>query len=196
MPVMAELNRLEDSGRSDSGPAYLNRQTPKLHSLEAHLIFWPLMVVGLAADLWTKRAVFDWLEHRGSFPIINGFLQLVLAENDGAAFGIAAGQHQLLAAVSVAALVVILAIFLFSGTRQRLVHIALGLFAAGVCGNLWDRVFNDGRVRDFIEVTYWPGRHWPAFNVADSMLCIGVGLLVISTFSTGKHLQKHAQQHK
>ena len=193
---MAELNRLEDSGRSDSGPAYLNRQTPKLPSLEAHLIFWPLTVVGLAADLCTKRAVFDWLEHRGSFPIINGFLQLVLAENDGAAFGIAAGQHQLLAAVSVAALVVILAIFLFSGSRDKLVHIALGLFAAGICGNLWDRVFNDGRVRDFIDVVYWPGRHWPAFNVADTMLCIGVGLLVISTFSTGKHLQKHAQQHK
>ncbi len=95
-----------------------------------------------------------------------------------------------------AALVVIFAIFLFSGSQGKLVHIALGLFAAGVCGNLWDRVFNDGRVRDFIDVVYWPGRHWPAFNVADTMLCIGVGLLVISTFFTGRPLQKHAQQHK
>jgi len=193
---MPELNRLENNGRPDSGRALLKRQTLTLPSLKAHLVFWSFAVAGLALDLWTKRAVFDWLEQRGRVSIVNGFLQLVLAENDGAAFGIAAGQHRLLAAVSVAALVVILAIFLFSGTRQRLVHIALGLFAAGVCGNLWDRVFNNGRVRDFIDVVYWPGRHWPAFNVADTMLCIGVGLLVISTFSTGKHFQKHAHQHK
>jgi len=192
---MPELNR-GNIAQPNSDQVSAKRQTLRLPSTSAHLVFWSFAVAGLALDLWTKRAVFDWLEHRGNFTIINGFLQLVLAENDGAAFGIAAGQHQLLAAVSVAAMVVILAIFLFSGTRQRLVHIALGLFAAGVCGNLWDRVFNDGRVRDFIEVTYWPGRHWPAFNAADSMLCIGVGLLVISTFSTGKHLQKHAQQHK
>ena len=194
--IMPELNRLEDSARPDSGGAFLKRQTFGLPSLKAHLVFWLFAVAGLALDLWTKRAVFDWLEHRGSIPIINGFLQLVLAENDGAAFGIAAGQQHLLAAVSVAAIVVIVAIFLFSGTQGKIVHIALGLFAAGVCGNLWDRVFNNGRVRDFIDVVYWPGRHWPAFNAADAMLCIGVGLLVISTFFTGRPPRKHAQQHK
>ncbi|MCX5637553.1 MAG: signal peptidase II, partial [Planctomycetota bacterium] len=171
---MPELNRLEDSARPDSGRAFLKHQIFRMPSLKAHLVFWFIAVAGLALDLWTKRAVFEWLEHRGSFPIINGFLELVLAENDGAAFGIAAGQHHLLAAVSVAALVVIFVIFLFSGSQGKLVHIALGFFAAGVGGNLWDRVFNNGRVRDFIDVVYWPGRHWPAFNVADTMLCIGV----------------------
>jgi signal peptidase II len=111
---------------------------------------------------------------------------LVVAENAGAAFGIAAGQRYLLVGVSVVALIIILAIFLLSGTERKLVHVALGLFTAGVCGNLWDRIFNNGLVRDFIDVVYWPGRHWPAFNVADSMLCIAVGLLIISTFSTKK----------
>jgi signal peptidase II len=62
-----------------------------------------------------------------------------------------------------------------------LVHVALGLFAAGVCGNLYDRIFNDGLVRDFIDV-YYRQHHWPAFNVADSMLCIAVGLGIISCF--------------
>ena len=97
--------------------------------------------------------------------------------------------------VSVIALVIILVIFLLSGTEKKLIHIALGLFAAGVCGNLYDRIFYDGFVRDFIDIVYWPGKHWPAFNVADSMLCIAVGLLVISA-STGKSSRKHAQQHK
>jgi len=192
---MSDLNRLENAAPPSPGRAFLDRRGIRLPPLKAHLIFWPVMVIGLAIDLWTKRAVFDWLEERGSFPIVNGFLELVLAENDGAAFGIAAGQHQVLAAVSIAAMIVILAIFLLGGNREKLVHIALGLFAAGVCGNLWDRIFNNGRVRDFIDVVYWPGKHWPAFNVADSMLCIGVGLLVISTFFTEKHSRKHAQQH-
>jgi signal peptidase II len=123
-------------------------------------------------------------------------LQLVARVNRGAAFGIASGQTHLLIAISAVALVIIFTIFLFSGTRQRSVHIALGLFAAGVCGNLYDRVFHNGFVRDFIDVVYWPGKRWPAFNVADSMLCIGVGLLIISNFLIGKSYQKHAPQHK
>ena len=193
---MSRLNKVEDSTQLQSSEDSLKCQTVKPPSLKSHLVFWLVAVIGLVLDLWTKRAIFAWLEQRGSITIINGFLQLVFAENDGAAFGIAAGKYQLLVAVSVVALIAILAIFLFSGTQQKLIHIALGLFAAGVCGNLWDRVFNNGRVRDFIDVVYWPGRHWPAFNVADTLLCIGVGLLILSTFSTGKLSRKRAQQHK
>ncbi len=119
-----------------------------------------------------------------------------MALNDGAAFGLFSGKPYLLVAVSIVALIAVFAIFLFSGTERRFVHIALALFAAGVCGNLYDRIFNNGLVRDFIDVVYWPGRHWPAFNIADSMLCVGVGLLLISTFFTGKSSRKRAQQHK
>jgi len=165
---------------------------------KAQLVFWPLMVAGVILDLWTKAAVFNWLEQKPqkSVSIIDGFLQFVVAENAGAAFGIAAGQRYLLITVSVVALAVIYVVFLLSATEHKLVYIALGLFAAGVCGNLHDRIFNDGRVRDFIDVVYWPGRHWPAFNIADSMLCIGVGLLLISSFFTGRSSLKHAQQRK
>lgn len=162
-----------------------------------HLIFWPLMAAGLLLDLWSKNAVFDWLQqqHRDSFTIIDGFLQLVLARNAGAAFGIAAGQTQLLVVVSAIALIVIFAIFFFSKTEHILVNAALGLFAAGVCGNLWDRVFNGGLVRDFIDV-YYRSYHWPAFNIADSMLCVGVGLLIISGLFTERSSRRCAQQHK
>jgi len=165
---------------------------------KAQLVFWSLMLAGVVLDLWTKAAVFNWLQQKPqkSVSIIDGFLRLVVAENAGAAFGIAAGQRYLLIAVSAAALVVIFVVFLLSTSQHKLVYIALGLFAAGVCGNLHDRIFNDGRVRDFIDVVYWPGKHWPAFNIADSMLCIGVGLLLISSFFTGRSSQEHARQHK
>jgi signal peptidase II len=119
-----------------------------------------------------------------------------MALNDGAAFGVAAGQHNLLVVISIFALIVIFTIFFLSGTQQKIVHVALGLFAAGVSGNLCDRLFNNGLVRDFIDVVYWPGRHWPAFNLADAMLCLAVALLVFSTFFIGRSYQKRAPQHK
>jgi len=194
---MTDLEREESSVRPSLSRAFLKHRPLVLPGWSAHFTFWPLIAVGLALDLWTKRAVFDWLQQEQSngISIIDGFLQFVRAKNAGAAFGIATGQTQLLAAVSVVALVVIFVVFLLSGTEQKLVHIALGLFAAGVCGNLHDRIFYDGFVRDFIDIVYWPGKHWPAFNIADSMLCIAVGLLIISA-STGKSSRKRARQHK
>ena len=196
---MTELNKEQRAARPISGWAFLSIRTRiSFPCLKAHLIFWPLVIGGLLLDLWSKKAVFEWLQQQGrsSFSIIDGFFQLVIAENAGAAFGIASGQRYFLVAISAVALVVIFAVFLFSGYEQKLVHIALGFFTGGVCGNLYDRIFNHGFVRDFIDVVYWPGKHWPAFNVADTMLCIAVGLMVISSLFTEQSCRKHVQQHK
>jgi len=186
---MSEFEKEVDEARPGSGRFFFTsccgRSRP---SFGSQIIFWFLTVFGILLDLWSKKAVFDWLRQQGvgNFPIIDGFLQLVMAENNGAAFGMAAGQRGLLITISFIALAVIFVVFLFRGSEQKLVQIALGLFAAGVGGNLYDRIFNDGRVRDFIDVVYWPGRHWPAFNVADSMLCVAVALVIISGFFTEK----------
>ncbi len=152
-----------------------------------HLIFWPTLLAGLLADLWTKRAVFAWLEHTmdQKAEILGRVLTFRLALNTGAAFGIASGHQPFLIGVSVVALLVILGVFFLTSVRQRIVQVSLGLFAAGVSGNLWDRLFNGGQVRDFIDVMYWRGRHWHTFNVADTMLCVAVGLLLVATFLTG-----------
>ena len=194
---MTETKAEENSAPSSFEGSFLKRLSGALPDSKAHLIFWSLTLTGLALDLWSKKAVFDWVGQQPSesVSIINGFLRLVRVLNNGAAFGVFAGKPYFLTAISVIALVVVLGVFLFSGTHNRLVHVALGLFTAGICGNLYDRIFNNGLVRDFIDV-YYRDSHWPAFNVADSLLCIGVGLLIISTFLTEKSAQKHAQQHK
>ena len=168
-----------------------------LPDLKAHLIFWSLATGGLLLDLWSKKAVFEWLNQQQShsISIIDGFMQFIIALNDGAAFSIFAGKAYILTAISVVALLVVFGVFLFSGTRHRLIHIALGLFTGGICGNLHDRIFNDGLVRDFVDV-YIGNKHWPTFNVADSLLCVGVGLLIISTLLTEQSSQKHAQRQK
>lgn len=174
------------------------RQRVELPDRTAHLIFWPVLLAGLLLDLWSKHAVFIWLWNEGgrSATIIDGFLSFQLALNDGAAFGIAEGARPFLIGVSVLAMLIILGVFFFGAARQRVIQTALGLFGAGVCGNLWDRIFNDGKVRDFIDVVYWPGRHWHTFNVADAWLCIAVGLLIVATFFTDPSDRKRGQPQK
>jgi signal peptidase II len=191
---MTEI-KTNTSTQPDSSPAFLKQLALSLPDVKTHFIFWSIMIGGLALDLWTKKAVFDWLKPYQTFTIINGFLQLRTAVNDGAAFNLFAGKPYFLAIISIAAIVGILAVFLFSGSTHKLIHIALGLFAAGVSGNLHDRLFHNGSVRDFVDA-YWGTYHWPTFNVADSLLCIGVGLLIISTFLIEKPAQKHDQQQK
>lgn len=195
---MTKSKKEKNVTRPDSGRVFLKPLLALIPGLKTQIVFWSLVVAGIALDLWSKTATFAWLRQKqqNSFSIIDGFLNLVIAENSGAAFGIAKGQTSMLVAISVIALIVILAIFLLSKNERSLVHVALGLFTAGICGNLWDRIFNDGSVRDFIDIVYWPQKHWPAFNVADSMLCIGVGLMIIASFITEKSYRKHAQQHK
>jgi signal peptidase II len=158
-------------------------------SLQNHLIFWPIIVAGVAADLWSKTAVFNWLRSvpNNEYRVIDGLFTMVMRENEGAAFSIASGQTLLLLSVSIVALFVVIGIFIFGNIRHKLMEVALALFTAGIIGNLYDRAFNDGRVRDFldfyVEDFLWIKEyHWPAFNVADSMLCVAVGLLVIFNF--------------
>ena len=164
----------------------------------SHLLFWPVFAAGLLLDLWSKAAVFDWFEDYGrdNLTIIDGFLNLRLILNNGAAFGLAEGRRTLLIAVSVTAFIAVLVLFLSGKNNSKLFTLTLALFAAGVCGNLYDRVFNNGLVRDFIDVVYWPGQHWHTFNVADAMLVIAVGLLVLATFFTDSSDQRRAPPQK
>ena len=192
---MTETKTNTSSAQSHSSPTLFKHHALSLPDTKTHLIFWSIMIGGLALDLWTKAAVFNWLKPQQAFPVLDDFLRLITARNDGAAFSLFAGKPYFLAIISIIAIVGILLVFLFSGTTHRLIHVALGLFAAGVCGNLYDRLFQGGRVRDFIDV-YWGTYHWPTFNVADGLLCIGVGLLIISTFLIEKPAQKRDQQHK
>jgi signal peptidase II len=169
-----------------------------LPSAKAHLVFWLILIVGVTADLWSKSTVHRWLatlpdaEH----VFIQGLLKFVIRLNPGAAWSIFENQTVPLLCISIIALAVVLGIFLFGRTRRITMAVAMGLFAAGITGNLYDRAFNNGLVRDFIDVVIpvinYP---WPAFNIADSMLCIAIALLIISIF-TSPSARKHAHPQK
>jgi len=155
----------------------------------AALLFWPVALTGAALDLWSKWAVFKWLLQTETqhYSLIDGFLQFIVRENDGAAFSIFRGQTLFLVGISAVALVVMIYIFFSRKIHSRLMLFALGCMTSGIIGNLYDRAFNAGRVRDFIDV-FIGSHHWPTFNVADSMLCIGVGLLIIVNLRTPKEI--------
>jgi len=143
----------------------------------------------VTTDLWSKSAVHRWLTTLpdNEYVCIEGLLKFVIRLNPGAAWSIFENQTVALLCISIVALAIVLGIFLFGRTRQMIMAFALGLFAAGITGNLYDRAFNEGLVRDFIDVFIpiidYP---WPAFNIADSMLCIAIGLLIISTFTSAR----------
>ena len=113
--------------------------------------------------------------------VIPGFFSLVIVRNTGAAWGMMAGQRWLLTAISVFCLVGAVIFFrrLTEGWRER--FYALGLVLGGVIGNSCDRLWRGGAVLDFLDF-YYKEWHWPAFNVADSAICVGVGIFVLSSW--------------
>jgi len=143
------------------------------------VVFWAVAALGAAADLLTKHLVFGRLPHRDSAPIvvIRGFLRIVHSENRGGLFGLGQGSVAwLVFGVAAGALVIWFAHR--RDARTAGVQIALALVLAGAIGNVFDRVAL-GHVRDFVDVCYWPGRHWPAFNVADAGICVGAAWLAV-----------------
>jgi signal peptidase II len=173
----------------------------EMPSLAAHMIFWPVVIAGVVADLWTKSAVFAWLSEKPYpyYQVIDGFFRLVMVENQGAAFGIAHGKQLMLVSVSVIAFFAVIGVFLFGNIKHKLMHLILAMFTAGIVGNFYDRAFMGGKVRDFLDVyvVYKGEHHWPAFNIADSLLCIAVGLMIILNIKASiseKHLQQQTDQ--
>ena len=188
---MTETNTTQKTARDGT-----TGHSCSMPTLAEHLLFWPIVIIGAIFDLWTKQAVFEWLKTKPNqeVTLIDGMLKFVIGGNLGAAFGIAQGQTVLLITISAIALIVVLVIFLSGRVHGKLMQTALALFTAGIIGNLYDRVLNDGCVRDFIDV-YWRRHHWPTFNAADSMLCVAVGLMIIANL-TSPSSQKPAHEQK
>ncbi len=139
-----------------------------------------VLLAGVILDQVSKWLVVHSLPLGGRLPLVRGFFALVHIHNRGAAFGLLAGWSAGLAWLFfvVSTTVVILVVgYLWWRLPPDQGPAALGysLIIAGAAGNLIDRI-RLGEVIDFLDV-YWGKYHWPAFNVADSLVCLGAGLL-------------------
>ena len=147
-------------------------------------LFWLSLPIYLV-DQASKWAVVSCLPLGSSLEVVPGFFNLVHVANTGAAFGIMKGANGFFIGLSVVALCV-LGVLIWRGVFWRVVtRVGAGLLVAGVCGNLTDRIVH-GHVVDFLDfVLPWYG-HWPAFNVADSCLCVAAGLFILDSFFEGR----------
>ena len=133
-------------------------------------------------DQLTKLVALERLAPGIPVVVFDGWLSLTLVMNPGLAFGllggVPAGWRWVVAALSVAALLVLarVALRVLPGGGW-IGRTAIGLIFGGAVGNLIDRA-RFGAVVDFVDV-HWRGWHWPAFNVADSAISIGVILLAL-----------------
>lgn len=121
--------------------------------------------------------------------VIPGFFNLVYVRNEGAAWGMFGGQMTALVLVSFVVLI-LLAVYHRKVLNPTLDHrIALGLMTGGICGNLIDRI-RLGWVTDFLDFYIGP-YHWPSFNIADSAICIAVGIYLLSSLWHTRHPLKN-----
>lgn len=139
-----------------------------------------LLVWGL--DRWTKELVQASLPAGASRRIIDGFFDLTHLHNPGVAFGLWSGEAGgyrmwVLSGIALAAAVVVVVYSFRTPVGETGVQAALALILGGTLGNLYDRL-TQGHVTDFLYF-YWKSWYWPAFNVADTAITTGVGLLAL-----------------
>jgi signal peptidase II len=150
-------------------------------------IVW-ISVLGIVAlDQLTKYIVDRIMPLHGSIEVIEDFFNLTYIRNTGAAFGIFAGSAAafrlpFLVLVSTAAIVFILIMIRRLRDDQTGLLVALAFVLGGAIGNLIDRLVY-GEVIDFLDV-YWSSYHWPAFNIADSFITVGVAITVYYLIGT------------
>ncbi len=149
-----------------------------------------VLLLGLAVvllDQLTKQAIRSAFVYGESRPVIEGFFNLVYVRNDGAAWNLLSGHSIVLILISVVVLV-LLVVYRRSFLQDQLLHkILFGLMVGGIVGNLIDRI-RFGWVTDFLDFEFGT-YHYPSFNVADSAICIAVGLYVITNLLQKKELE-------
>lgn len=142
-----------------------------------------IVVTDQATKVWILRHFYPG-EAR---PVVEGCFDLVFVRNTGAAWGMLGGFNMWLAVLS-AAMLILIVVFRRQFLTDSLVHrVALGLMLGGIAGNLVDRVKLQ-YVVDFLDF-HWGTHHFPSFNVADSAICIGVGLYVLTSFFSSSPLR-------
>jgi len=147
------------------------------------LVTLPLILI----DQLTKWLIQTHIPYGSAVPIIPGFFSLVYVSNTGAAFSIFQGNNFFFIALALVALTAVLFWLIrdqFNPKKEQrmsvIAKIAFSLFAAGIIGNLLDRILK-GSVVDFLDF-YVKHYAWPSFNVADSCICIAAALMVLMSF--------------
>ena len=155
--------------------------------------YFLLVSVIIILDQLSKLWVMSSFQLYESREVIPGFFNLVYVTNTGAAFSMFADvdspwRHYFFLGIGIAAVVGLTAGYIIYRKDSPLYLLSFGCVAGGAAGNLIDRV-RWGSVVDFLDV-YVGSYHWPAFNVADSAICIGAGVFILISILESKKEKK------
>lgn len=146
-----------------------------------------MLLVGgiLVLDQCTKLWVYTTFALHESRPVVSNFFHLTYVQNPGAAFGLLSQLPELFRrlffpTVTVLAVCALLIYFVITPRQRTRTLAGTCCVIGGAIGNGIDRLWL-GKVIDFLDA-HWYAYHWPAFNLADSAICIGVGLLLLDAF--------------
>ena len=156
------------------------------------LYFFITIVFVMILDQCVKLSILSHFEYGESITMIRDFFSLTYVRNTGAAFGFlatanAAFRVPFFLAVPIIAMVILGFLYRDLPKDARWRALALGLVTGGAIGNLIDRV-RLGFVVDFLDFHFKNLYYFPAFNVADSAICVGVGILLLSTMHKKENL--------
>lgn len=160
-----------------------------------YTLFAILTIAGLLLDQVTKLYIDRTMQLFDSIPVLPNFFHITYVRNRGAAFSFlsdASWRLPFFIGISLVASIAILVAFHKLRDDQKLAQVSLAMIFSGAIGNLIDRV-RLGEVIDFLDA-HWYRHHWPAFNVADSLICVGVFLLAVDMLLEDKRLK--GQPHK
>ena len=153
--------------------------------MRKNLPYLLLVLALIVTDQFTKNLVLKSIPTGSSRTVIRGFFNLSHVQNRGAIFGFfsrsgSSGVYLILTLASLLALCLVVYYFLKTPHSEWMLKATLSLILAGALGNQLDRIFR-GYVIDFLD--FYIGRsHWPSFNVADSCISVGAGLLIYLFF--------------
>lgn len=171
--------------------------------------YWVLLIfcVGtLFLDQWTKYLVDQKLPLYQRREVIHGFFNLIHMRNPGGAFGIFGGESDgigsiFFVGISLVAIFAILYFFIRLRENEKILTLSFSLILSGAIGNLIDRL-RYGEVIDFLQfyLPFLPWQifnPWPTFNLADSAICVGIGLMALELLKRDqkrlKNLKSHSQ---
>ena len=133
-------------------------------------------VLFLVADRVSKYLVDTNMELFDSIPFIPKFLDFYYIHNTGGAWGVFSGKTWLLVVTTAAVMIACIVVLIKNGRKNPLFFWSICLVLSGGVGNMIDRIFNEGKVIDFIRTLFM---EFPIFNIADCAVVIGAGLLIL-----------------
>ena len=154
--------------------------------MKSLIVFCFTILLASVVDISSKWVIFEKYKDSGYKTLIPNFLGIICSRNEGIAFGLFPNKSNALIYLTLFAVVIIVWLYYRSDKEDILNTLGLAFIISGAIGNLWDRIFFHA-VRDFIDI-HAGNLHWPTFNIADVLICTGVGLVILKNKNKGNEI--------